>query len=359
MWKKIILALVLVAAGAGGYLFYLQQSAVEAAVGEVIRMDVEQIISETAAVTAGEQVTVPSSGTGTITRLYVEEGQQVNRGDLLLTYDVAASELTIASLQAQQAGLTNKLQLAIAEEQRQAVLLQEGAISQTAYEQYTASREELETQITALDYTIAAARKSNGNGRVTAPMTGVVTQLDLQQGNLIAMGQHVLEISNLEQLYLKANLVAEDAAKIAVGNPVRLLDDDGNILPVTAKVDKIALKAQEVVSALGIVQKRVAVDIALLDGQPALRLGTDVDIQIQTALAPQVLAVPEKAIFEQDGVKKVYVVEDQHARLVTVETGLAGEQYTEIRQGLEQGQQIILSPGNEIEAGVKVKSNAL
>jgi len=84
-----------------------------------------------------------------------------------------------------------------------------------------------------------------------------------------------------------------------------------------------------------------------------------VDVDIQTAMLENVLRIPSKAIFEKEGLQYVYVVDADKAKLVQVETGLEGEDYTEITKGLKAGITLIISPGNNVTDGAKVKTSPI
>ena len=107
-------------------------------------------------------------------------------------------------------------------------------------------------------------------------------------------------------------------------------------------------------SELGVVQYRVPVEVVPNTGQPSMRPGYPVEIEIITAEVVA-LAVPREAIFTQDNTDQVFKIKNGHAALTAVELGLEGEEYIEVVAGLEPGDIVIMNPPKEVAAGVKVK----
>jgi HlyD family secretion protein len=84
-------------------------------------------------------------------------------------------------------------------------------------------------------------------------------------------------------------------------------------------------------------------------------LGGDVDIEIVTDEAANVIRVPKKAVFSRDGQDCVFTAEDGRARLKTVEVGVEGKDFYEITANLAEGEHVIVSPDGAIDDGARVK----
>ena len=108
-------------------------------------------------------------------------------------------------------------------------------------------------------------------------------------------------------------------------------------------------------SDLGVSQKRVTVEVSF-GSEKTARLGSDVDVQITVDKKENVLRVPDLAVFEKGRKNCVYVVKDGKAVLREIKTGLEGEDYMEVVSGLSVGDKVILSPGDNISDGVRIKT---
>ena len=187
---------------------------------------------------------------------------------------------------------------------------------------------------------------------VQAPADGVITLVNAKSGETVVVGTPLLEICDLSSLYLKAELVTEDADLTAAGQRVRLFSASGK-LDEQATVSKVHLKAQDVLSELGFYQKRVTVEIA--PSISSLRLGSELEAEIITAVEGQTLRVPTKALIEADGQDALFTVKDGKARLCFVTIGLKGDDFCQITEGLSEGDTVILSPPADLKEGSRVK----
>ena len=148
-------------------------------------------------------------------------------------------------------------------------------------------------------------------------------------------------------------MIASEASSVQVGDPVTLKQKD-QVLTEESQVLWVSKKAKEVLSAIGIAQKRVEVTVRVPDSLTNLILGDDVEVIIKTDETEQVMRVPEKAVFEMEGKKYVYLVDGNRSRLLEIGTGLEGDDWIEVITGLKEGDQVILSPGNDLKDGQKL-----
>ena len=356
--KKIIIlaVIVLLVAASGIYAVFGNQIPVE--VADLDSGEVEKLIKESGTVESAGATVVTATGTGAVEALLVSEGDEVKAGDLLLSGKGAAgAQSQVQSMKAELSALQIQYNQARNTAEKNRTLYENGALSQESYTQSKAAADQLAAQVSALSHAINSYSESADAPTVTAPIDGIISEVFVKEGQVLAPGTPLFEIFDPQALYVKANLVTEDADLLTVGAEARVYSDRRDAAAFKdekAFVRKIYPKAQEKMSELGINQRRVPVEIEL-STVSFLRLGRELDVEIVVDRAESVLRIPDIAIFEKDKMDFVYVVEGGKAVLRQVETGLKGEHFTEIRTGLSQGESVILSPGNEIEDGVRVK----
>jgi HlyD family secretion protein len=109
-------------------------------------------------------------------------------------------------------------------------------------------------------------------------------------------------------------------------------------------------------SDLGIAQKRVEVEIAAED-RDGLVLGGDMDLRIVVDERENVVSVPRKSVFSQNQKDCVYVVDAAAGQVALreVTVGLKGEDVYEIRDGVAEGEWVVLSPDGALADGARVK----
>ena len=315
---------------------------------------VTKLVSESGTVESRSAVMLAAKQTGEIMGILVEEGDSVKEGDPLVTGDGTSANFDIKSLEAELRGLQAQYSQAADLARKSKILYNQGAISSLEYQETQTMANQLSAQVDALRYSIASYANSSGGAGLVAPIDGIITGIFAKEGESIMMGQPLIEISNLEDIYIAADLIVGDADLVEAGNQVRIFDKDSGIDDNNGKVVKVHLKAQDYLSDLGITQKRVRVEIQLSQ-EKTPRLGSNVDVEITVDQKMNVLRVPDTSIFEVNGISHVYVIENRKAKLREVSVGLEGEDFVEILTGLELKDEVILSPGNDIENNVRIK----
>ncbi len=350
-WIIIGAAAILVIAAAASSAMKSGIAVESAAVGQG---DVTKILKETGSVESKSAVTITAKSSGEIKGLKVSEGDSVKAGDILMTSSGTGATLDIKSQQAELAGLQAQYSQARELANKNRALYDQGALSYEAYNASATAAKQLASQVASLQYSIQGYSESTGAGGVTAPVAGVLTGVYVKEGESVAAGAPLFEISNLNDVYVKTDFIAGDADLIKEGDKARIYNEDANFSDDNGIVKKVYLKAADKMSDLGVNQKRVTVEVAFGAKEP-VRLGSDVDVEITVDQKANVLRVPELAVFEKSKKNYVYVIDGGKAVLREVKTGLEGEDYTEVVSGLSKGDTVIVSPNDDISDGVRVK----
>ncbi|OHV78735.1 efflux RND transporter periplasmic adaptor subunit [Ensifer sp. LCM 4579] len=189
---------------------------------------------------------------------------------------------------------------------------------------------------------------------VTAPVDGVVLRVMRRSEGVIDAGTPLIEIGDPRDLEIVANMLSEDAVKIKPGQGAIVTGWGGPDLQATVR--RIEPFAETEISALGIEEQRVDVILDFAgppDSWSPLGHGYRVDVQV-ILFEGNVLQLPLGALFRQGADWAVFVVEGQRAELRPVEIGHRNSLSVEIREGLQQGERVILYPSDRIKAGVSV-----
>lgn len=349
-WLLIIAVLLLVAASAAIFL----RTEVYVKAVSVDRGEVEKILKERGNVESARAIIVTAKNSGEIINLLVEEGQSVKSGDLLISSDGTSAALDIKSLQAELSGLREQYRQAKELADKNKTLYEQGALSYSEYNASSTAAKQLAAQISSMQYSIDSYIVSSGASGIRAPADGVITGVYINEGEFVIAGTPILEISDLDEIYVKADIIAEDADLIRVGDQVRIYNENSGFLDEKGTVKKIHPKAENKISDLGVNQKRVTVEISFGTTEK-IRLGSNVNVDITVEKKENVLRIPDLAVFEKEKKNYVYVIEDEKAILREIETGLEGEDYIEVISGLAEGEAVIQSPGDDIADGVRVK----
>jgi HlyD family secretion protein len=191
-----------------------------------------------------------------------------------------------------------------------------------------------------------------------APLAGKVLKVYEESSRAVTSGTPLLEIGDPNDLEVIIEALSRDGAMIKPGTPVEL-EQWGGPEPLQATVRYVEPAAFTKVSALGVEEQRVYVVADILT-HAAQRgsLGDNfrVEARIITWQKEQALKMPNGAIFRRGDQWHTYIVNDGLAELRRVKAGRASNTETEILEGLKEGDEVILYPGDRIKEGLRVET---
>lgn len=340
-------------------------------------------------------VSVPIAGY--LQRVLLEVGDEVERGQVLFRLEPSpapaldprsrqqaedALRAAEARLEAARANLETaraERRFAEAEYERYRQLHQRNLVSTTELEQRQSQRDRqraLEraaaSSVEAASFELESARAvlavaSGQRGdiehpelEVRAPIDGVVLGRYRCCEGSVAAGAPILELGRLDDLEIQVDLLSMDAVRLRPGMAVRITGWGGE--PLAGSVRRIEPAGFTRISALGVDEQRVPVivdfDAAVDPAALGLGSGFRVDVEFLVWQAEEILQLPTGALFREAGQWTVFVVEDGHAISRRVAIGRRSGLATQVVAGLEQGERVILHPGERVANGVRVRPDA-
>ncbi len=401
-------AALLVAGGVGGYLAYQRKQLPEIEVEAVARRSLEALVSASGKVQPKKLVNISADTVGRVTKLSVEEGDVVRKGQFLLQIDPelleSAVELSEAGLAAGREAVrisrvaveTARANLDLAEQNlgRLTRLHQDDLISRDVLDRAEAEvkvrRSELqarETEVRAqekrLEQEVAALRSARHNlSKVTldSPMDGLVSRLNIEEGETVLVGTMnnpgtvLLTVADMSVVQAELEVDETDIIDVALGQPARVTIDAFPDREFTGKVTKIgssSLEAQTQQRQATMFEVEVTLDTEVLDARPGFSCTAD----ITTATRVDAVAVPIQALtvreaypdaegnlhlrtrdeawppspgVEGDEIEGVFVLRNGRVHFAPVEIGIAGEQYFEVLDGLKEGDEVVIGPFDSV-----------
>ena len=189
---------------------------------------------------------------------------------------------------------------------------------------------------------------------IRAPADGLVLAIDTISQRPVAIGSPLLSIGNPEDLEIVADILSSDAVRLQEG-AVAYVERWGGADVLEARLDRIDPMAETKVSALGIEEQRVDAYFTLVspvEERPGLRDGFSVFLRIVEWRSDDVLQIPLSAIFRDGESWAVFVADGELAELRRVALGQRNGQMTEVIDGLEPGERVVMHPSDDIETGV-------
>lgn len=185
---------------------------------------------------------------------------------------------------------------------------------------------------------------------IKSSMAGVVTAINGAQGGIASVVLPIVSVEDTENIKAVINVSQYDAANIKEGQEAVVSLGDGG-KEYKGIVKRISPTARKAASGAG-TETAVPVDIVLKNPDSGIKIGYGIDVNIKTCFRANVLYIPNEAVISSKGRNKnVYAVQDGKALIKTIKTGVESDFYTEVIEGLSEGEYVIVNPPQTIEDG--------
>lgn len=315
--------------------------------------DLTQTISYAGAVDAPLRVKIGSEVAGRVAAVYFNELDDVHKGQPLIKLEDA--EVRAQLTQALEA--LNQAQINLANVENNLARVQE------LFKKGFASQEQLDAARQAVDVGKALVKQNRAsyelvnarlnNTTITAPITGTVVSKNVAVGEIVAgpLGgatfsapTFMAEIADLNDLEVIVDVDEIDIGKIRVGQQAAISVDafpDKMYQGVVKDIASMTSSRREV----GITYR---VKARIIDPDRSLKLGMTANLDFLIDRKEQVLTVPKSAIVFEGDTQFVFIVKNGTLSRRTIATGIEGDEYTAVTEGLQ--------PGAKIVIGVKTES---
>ena len=231
----------------------------------------------------------------------------------------------------------------------------------SAAKDFTAAASALREAETALkEFTLpeaAVATEGRPPVEVTSPASGRVLHVFEESTRVVTAGTPLVTIGDPADLEAIIEVLSRDGAAIAPGAKVEL-DQWGGGLPLEGRVRLVEPAAFLKVSALGVEEQRVNVVVDLVTHQDQRRtLGDNFRVEARIVVweTDQALKAPAGALFRRGQNWAAFVLTGGRAEFRRVQAGRSSGSEMQILDGLKLGEEVIVYPGDRVEAGQRVK----
>lgn len=359
-WIPLVLAAMV--ASVAAFVYRTQQPPAAAPVGpsgEVVAADIKQVIRAAGILLAKAKVDVGAQVSGQVQTLHVKLGQNVRKGDLLVSLDPELARGEVARAQAallQQRALLDAREVDVLtarrEAQRQGRLLAGQATAALELERAESELAKLEAEVrgqtavlSRLQADLAQAQVRLGYTRITAPMDGTVVNIAVQVGQTVIAVQIppvLLTLADLKTISVRTRVPEVDIQSVQVDQKASFLTLSGQGPRHAGKV----LVVQPVPERTG---NAVFYNALFEVDNPAGSLLSDmtVQVEIETGEVRGVATIPIVALGERDQQGRFAVIlldkeNKQQAR--SVRLGLNDGVRAQVLEGLKIGDRVLLAP---------------
>jgi len=375
---------------------------------KVEKRDITQTVTATGTINPEFKVVITPEVTGEIISLPVEEGDYVKKGDLLIRIKgdqyQAQKERLEANLKSSEANLQMRqaeLNRVTLEYNRMKELHSKGLASdseleaaESNYLTSTASYDAADANVLQSKAQLREVLETLYKTTLYSPMDGTITQLNVELservlGSGFSQGTNIMTVADLSNMEAVVEVDENDVVLVSVGDTALVSVDAFSDEEFKGIVSQIGNSAQS--TGFGTQEQVVnfEVKIKLIDVDPKLRPGMSCNSDIETETVYDVISVPIQSVTVRtdlpeessdsteteknnghkngngkNGKRKgpnevVFLVENGQSKIMQVEAGISDDNYLEIKDGLEGGEEVVSGSyriiSRELEDGSKIR----
>ena len=278
---------------------------------------------------------------GVLTRVFVKEGQKVNKGQVLAKIDDGGLSQQLAQLQIQEA--LNKTTF-----ERQARLWDQKIGSEI---QYLQAKSQYEAQTQAVNQ----LKQQLGKTTVRAPFSGTIDDIITDQGSVVGAGtSQLMRIVNLNNMYIETDVPERYISNVTKNKSVEVE------FPILGKT--IATKVRQAGNFINPANRTFKVEIEIPNKDQTIKPNLTAKLKINDYTNETALLIPQSIISENaEGEQYIYVVKNKNgneegkAERIFIETGKTQGDVIEVLKGIENGAEIIKEGARSVKNGQTVK----
>ena len=305
-----------------------EEEPVPVEVARLGRSGIESVLRFSSNLEAEEEVQVVSQAKRLVRELFVEEGDVVRQGRVLLRLQDDEQRSQLSKVRSQFAKAERDYQ-------RQEKLFEQELISDQVFSEALFEYEQLRISV-------EDAERELGYTEVRAPISGTVTQRLVKVGDQVQIGQHLFDLVDFESIVARIFVPEKHLQQLRPGLVARLSTSSGASEEFVARVERVS---PIVDPKSGTVKVTIAVGARV-----GLRPGLYVDVELVTATHDEALLVPKRAVvYDADQMFVYRLGDERRVERIFIEPLLADKHFVEPREGLDVGDEIVVAG----QAGLK------
>ena len=290
-------------------------------------MDLNDVRTFNGAISGVQPATAIAKLSDPIKKIDVKIGSKVTKDQLLAEFEYTGDNIQLKQLEE-----TVKLQEDVTRRLKE--VYEKGGVSQQDLE-----AQEMQLRISKMQ--LEAVRRAN---QVLAPADGIVTEILYDEGEVPSVGSKMFSTAKLDKVILTLSSVTTKDIGLFKNGLKATVEMNGKTL--TGKVTRVPMAANPVT-------RFFPVEITFNNSNRQLLPGMFVAASINTAVVKGV-SVPNDAVIYSNGLNYVWTVEDGKAKRNLVQVGVADENFTQIKSGIEDNAVVIIDGMSRLDDSDKV-----
>lgn len=318
---------------------------------DVIRHDYSDILDALGTIKGGMEIKLTFQIPGTIKSINYKEGEKYKKGALLMSLDEQDIILRMKRVEAQMNKSQTAVDIAQQKYEEHEKLYKIGAIPKTTLDKVRLELESAKYDLEVAHLEVQANEAVLDKSNLYAPSDGMIGQLYVEKGETITantlIGSHILT----EYVKAEFGVIERDMKKIKEGLPARVLVD--------AYPDQVFQGVVESVAPVVGGMSRTATVSVRIDNKDGLLLpGMFARVQVELFKKKDALVIPTEGVLkDEEGKTYAFVLntEDNTVKKVEITVGYERSDYSQIDEGLEEGQTIAVTGLQQLKDGGKVE----
>ncbi len=279
------------------------------------------------------EVSIASETNGKVVAVNADIGSYVSKGTVLIKLDDRIKQANFITAKANYEKMKKDLE-------RYEKLFAEKSISENQIEQ-------MRFQFTNAEAQYNIALKQLEETKITAPFSGFVTSKMVEVGQVVSPGTPLMNLVDINTVKVRIQVPESDILKIKKGDLVEITTE---LLPgekLIGKIQNIGYKADEA--------KTYPVEVQVNNNKNLLRASMFVRARIPSAIKGRTLLIPREALVGSSLEPKVYIVENNVAKLIPIVLGNEYGKKLEVVKGLQEGQLVVVEGIVNLKDGTSVQ----
>jgi HlyD family secretion protein len=298
----IVILLVIAALGVVNAVLKKRGKAIAVTIEAVEKGKIVSLVTANGKVEAKTKVNISSDIMGKIVNLPVVEGQQVEKGQLLVEIERSQNMSDVAQMRALLASAKVDEEQAKINYDRMTELLKRNLVPQSEFDMARTNLDRTRTLIRQYEANLDRAQTQLQKCTILSPMAGTITKLNSEVGENVIIGTMnnlgtvIMVVSDLSEIEVKTDVDETDVAKLAVGQKAEVALDAFPDKKFTGKVTEIGNAAKVTGTSVQEQVTNFEVKILVTDKVPGIKPGMNATVDITTDVRDEALKIPIQAV---------------------------------------------------------------
>ncbi len=291
-------------------------------------------------------VLISSQTAGTVTEVYAEVGDTVEKGAPLLQIDPELKQLALEQTEANLIQAKAAFEKATKDFERNEKLHKTNDISEYIFESARLQKESAEAAYLTAKATMKMARRHLADARITSPVNGLVAARLVELGSTVAPGVPIAKVVDISHVKMKFGVAEKDIVKIEKGQSATIAVDSYE-QPFSGTVSSVGPQAD-------LSTRTFPVEVSVNNPKFQLKAGMISKVEIATQTDQNALLLPKSALLERANQTILFVIKNGIAEKRTPKLGIESGDFIAILEGANAGEEVVVIGQENLADGVAV-----